>query len=301
MRNTKIAIIGAGPAGISAAIQLRRYEHEFILFEKNKIGGLLWNANLIENYPGFSKGISGPRLIRLLEGHLASLKIDVTYSSIEKILIDNGKFVLESKQDTYLSDFVIVATGTKPKRIDLPIPESTQGRFHWDIINLLDAVGKKIIIIGAGDAAFDLALNLARKNQITIINRGIRIKSLPLLSEKAFNCETIIYKSNVKINNISLIHSKDREEKILVDLTYSSQNSNIQLECDDIVMAIGREPQLDVLDKIELNNKCILAGDVKNGIYRQVSIAVGDGIRAAMEIHNTINNEEFDESICGNR
>ena len=61
-----LIIIGAGPAGTMAAIQLKRYDIPFVLLEKERVGGLLWNANLVENYPGFPAGVSGPKLMLLL-------------------------------------------------------------------------------------------------------------------------------------------------------------------------------------------------------------------------------------------
>ena len=67
MKTDETMIIGAGPAGITAAIQLKRYSIPFILLEKERVGGLLWNANLVENYPGFPAGVRGPKLIGLIE------------------------------------------------------------------------------------------------------------------------------------------------------------------------------------------------------------------------------------------
>ncbi len=67
MQPEEVIIIGAGPAGMTAAIQLKRYGIPFVLLEKERVGGLLWNANLVENYPGFPAGVSGPRLVGLIE------------------------------------------------------------------------------------------------------------------------------------------------------------------------------------------------------------------------------------------
>ncbi len=78
-----VAIIGAGPAGIAAAIQLKRQSVPFTIFEQNEVGGLLRNANWIENYPGFPKGISGLNLIEQFQKHLNQWQIQVKTESVE--------------------------------------------------------------------------------------------------------------------------------------------------------------------------------------------------------------------------
>jgi thioredoxin reductase (NADPH) len=78
MEPEEVAIVGAGPAGMTAAIQLKRYGIPFVLLEKERIGGLLWNANLVENYPGFPAGVSGPKLVGLIEKQMERVGVEVT-------------------------------------------------------------------------------------------------------------------------------------------------------------------------------------------------------------------------------
>ena len=77
--NTSVCIIGAGPAGISAAIQLKRYDVPFVIFERNKSGGLLNNANYVDNYPGFPEGIKGSSLCALLDEQVKNNRIDIIF------------------------------------------------------------------------------------------------------------------------------------------------------------------------------------------------------------------------------
>lgn len=289
MENIKISIIGAGPAGVATSIQLKRLGYEPKLFEMDKIGGLLWNANLIENYPGFPHGISGPNLIHLMEKQLWNLDIRITNLHIKRLEFKSEQYILTSGKETFVSDFVVIASGTKPKPIPLAIPKKVRRKVHQDIKDLLDLSEKHIIIVGCGDAAFDQALNLSRRNKITILNRGTELKSLPLLVERALSNKMITYISKTDIYNIDLLPpSKLVSDDILLVHCSTSENKRYTLECDEIVFAIGRDPQLDFMEPMIINDRCTMVGDVKNDIFRQASISIGDGIMAAMKIHNQI-------------
>ena len=82
MQTENIVIIGAGPAGLAAGLQLKRYGEEFILIERDNIGGLLRNANLVENYPGFPGGISGRELVRRFKKQVSEISVKVTFTEV---------------------------------------------------------------------------------------------------------------------------------------------------------------------------------------------------------------------------
>jgi len=281
--------VGAGPAGIATAIQLKRYGYDPGLFEMDRIGGLLWNANFIENYPGFPKGISGPQLIHLMEKQMWNLEIKVIDSYVEELDFDRGIHELSVGRKSYESEFVVIASGTKPLSIPMNVPEELKLRIHQNIVNLLGVCEKHIIIIGSGDAAFDQAINLSRNNTITILNRNGQTNALPLLVERALANKKISYLLNINVYNIEIkpTSEKDAESPLIIHCK-SGNKGKITMECDEVVFAIGREPRLDFCKNIMTNEFCYMAGDVKNGIYRQVSIATGDGIMTAMKIHEII-------------
>ncbi len=124
----KIIIIGGGPAGIAAAIQLKRYNLDPLLFEPEKPGGLLRNANLIENYPGFPNGISGVKLTKLIHKQLESFNIQTRTEKVRTLEFakNNDCFIIQTANSSYNADIVIIATGTKPKKLDIieSLPES---------------------------------------------------------------------------------------------------------------------------------------------------------------------------------
>ncbi len=287
MAENEIIIIGAGPAGIAAAIQLKRSGFNPIVFEKKNIGGLLNNANLVENYPGFPGGITGPDLVILFKEQLESFGIDIIYEQVQSLDYDNELFTATTESNKIESKAVIIASGTKPKLSDgITIPSKIKNRIYYEVADLLELEEKNITIIGAGDAAFDYALNLARKNSITILNRSDNIKCLPLLYERVKDNNSIKYLSQIQVFEID----ETATNKLL--LKCRNNNEDIDIISDCVILAFGRELLLDFMtenllkQKDELEKKELLhfVGDVNGRLYRQTSIAVGEGVLAAMKI-----------------
>lgn len=271
--DVKTLIIGAGPSGIAAAIQLKHLGEKFAILEKGEVGGLLLSANRVENYPGALDSPSGPELVRRFREHLNVLKIDVISADVQSVRMnEDGTYTTETTDRTYQSRNLIVATGTKP--IPLPNHISTHAirrRLFYDVRQLRDLTGKEIFIVGGGDAAFDYALTLSKRNRVTIIYRSARPK-----------CHSRLYQEVSENPEISLVPNR------------SIKTWNEIGKADYILVAIGREPSVDFLsDKLK---KCFsegrnipnlyFAGDVARGRVRQTAIAVGDGTLAAFKIAN---------------
>jgi len=286
-----VIINGAGPGGLATALQLHRYGIDPLIFEQNQIGGLLRNANLVENYPGFPGGIPGSELVNLFEEQIRSYSLKITPERVIKLNHIDNKFLVATSNQVYQSQIVVVATGTKPRLFsDLEIPETLGDQVFYEVYPLLDLQGKRIAIVGAGDAAFDYALNLGKANDVQILNRGEQISCLPLLWERAIKNPRITYLSNTQISQLSA--TPDR--RLLLEC-------NTPVGADSIVVniligAIGRDPQLDFISsqfskkaiQLESSGNLYYVGDVVNGLYRQTAIAVGDGILAAMKIYGCL-------------
>lgn len=289
---TTTAIIGAGPAGLAAAIQLRRYGIPFILFEKERMGGLLWNANLVENYPGFPDGVSGPALAALFERQSRRLGIDVTFEVVRRLDVEGETFHLETARGGYHPQTVIVASGTKPLPFPCAIPPEASVRVFSEVYPLLDIQHAHIVIVGAGDAAFDYALNLAKKrNSVTILNRGRKVKCLSLLKERAAAQALITYRAGMRVGRVEVSETANRLRLSLMRRVKQS-SEQIVSECDYLIFAIGRCPQEDFLsESLRAQEQALISagrlyfvGDVRNGLLRQTAIAAGEGLRAAMQI-----------------
>ena len=285
MQNKSIAIIGAGPAGLTAALQLKRFGLPSLLFEAESPGGLLRNANLVENYPGFPRGIPGRNLVKLFSEQAKGAGLEIIPQEV--IRLDHRQhFELTTAQALYQAHIVVIASGTAPIRFDPGLfSEAASAYIFYEIHSLADIEDCDVAIAGAGDAAFDYALNLGRKNRVVILNRGERTRCLPLLRERAAANPNIRYQTE---QTITAIQMDDR-----LCITCQSPEGQRNIHADYLIGALGRRPRLDFISpalevkkaELEQNGLLYFAGDVLNGSFRQASIAVGDGMMAAMKIH----------------
>ncbi len=242
-----VVIIGAGPAGLATALQLKRHGIEFLLLEREEIGGLLKNANLVENYLGFPEGIPGPEIINLFKRQLENTQVNVEFEEVLELDYREDIFFIRTSQKTMTCSIVVVATGTKPCELsDIELSKDAKERIFYEIYPIRNAANKKIA-----------------------------------------------YSSNTLVKNIQL-----KDGKLVLSCCDQVREWEEDVSC--LVIAIGRVPNLDFLsdrlkenlDQLQNNKLLYQVGDVKNGIYRQVSAATGDGIKAAMEIHKTLLGEE---------
>ena len=114
-KHEAVTIIGGGPAGMATAIQLKRHGIDGLLLERDELGGLLWNAKRVENYPGFPGGISGPELVGLIKRQFCETGCRFSFEELRRLGRRNGVFALETGDKTFSSEVVVVATGTRPR------------------------------------------------------------------------------------------------------------------------------------------------------------------------------------------
>jgi thioredoxin reductase (NADPH) len=287
MENYPVVIIGAGPAGLAAAMQLKRQGIDPLVLERKLVGGLLLNANLVENYPGFVDGISGPDLVSLFKDQAERLGVVIENEELITASFEANHFRIVTNKRILKSQLLIAGSGTKPRKIadDLYSDDWSQALFY-EVYPLIEEKDKEIVIIGAGDAAFDYALNLSFNNRVTILNRGSKIKALPLLFDRIQVNKAIRYLTDTEITDVSKTASG------MLNISIKDKSLNQIIECDFLLAAIGREPEysfadpsiIDELEKLLKDQKLFLIGDLQNGSFRQTTIAVADGIRAAMLI-----------------
>ena len=276
-----VAVVGAGPAGIAASIFLKRAGFDIVLFEKNEIGGLLLNAHLVENYPGFPRGIKGYELCNLMKAQLSRWNIRPIKEEVNEINVEDDGFVLTTNDSQDKFRCVILATGTKPKKLGIPGETKLFGKsVFYDVKDLLPLIklGDSCIVIGGSDAAFDYSLNLVEKQaSVKLFYRSDKPKCLPLLLER------VKKSSNIQLNPLStLIELAEKDGK--TEVLFDSKNS---LVADYVLIACGREPNEELLSEnfMEKNiSGFYIAGDIKTGKFRQTGIAVGEGIHAAMSV-----------------
>jgi thioredoxin reductase (NADPH) len=290
--NKSVVVIGAGPAGIATAIQLKRSNIEPVLLEQGEIGGLLRNANLVENYPGFPDGITGLDLVQRFKEQLKNTGVTVSFERVAELEYRDELFFTKTSKRIIRSDVAVIATGTKPMITPVPaVSDEIKNRIFYEIYPILGIKNKNIVIVGAGDAAFDYALNLSENNEVTILNRSEQSSCLPLLLERCMKSDNISYLHNVDVSEIC-----DEGLYLSVKCISNDNRKKNQIKTDYVIFATGREPCLDFLgsefntnfEYLIRSNRFYMIGDVKNEIFRQTAICVGDGIKAAMKIYNTL-------------
>jgi thioredoxin reductase len=296
-KTDEVIIVGAGPAGLAAAIQLKRYGIALRVFEKDALGGLLRNANLVENYPGFPGGIPGIELVRLFQAQADELGLEIGYQEVIELdyesgaTMEPGMFRARTDRAEYAAPVAILASGTRPRQLASPAtPPEVRDKILYEIHTLAGVKDKEIAILGAGDAAFDYALNLAKLNRVVILNRGATRRCLPLLWERAQDLPAVRYCADTAVTQIEA-ETPDR-----LRLECRQPAGSLTLHPHYLVAAFGRDPQLDYLtdnvrrlaQELESAGRLYFIGDVINGIYRQTSIAVGNGVQAAMEVYQNL-------------
>lgn len=292
-----VVIVGGGPAGIAAGMFLKRAGVEPLLLDEREPGGLLWEANLVENYPGFPGGISGRELASLMTQQMEKLGVRLEKRSVTKVSPKNGSFVTETETNTYESDAVIIATGTAPKRVEIEGARELEGRrlfYGLASIETDDIRGKRLLVLGGGDAAFDYAINMStRGNSVTIVSRSTA-SCLPLLLERA-------KARGIEISE-GCVSERMMESADGVRVECACGDDKKVFEADMVIVACGREPRVDILPP-ELRERIddpgerppmtgieglFVAGDVVRGIHRQTAIAAGDGVLAAMHVEKLL-------------
>lgn len=293
-----VVVVGAGPAGVSASIQLKRSGTEPLLLEKDRVGGLLLNANFVENYPGFPDGISGEKLAEIFSRHLKKLGVVVRKETVKRIDRDSNIFHLMADSDMISARCVILATGTLPKKLGIHGETDIAGRRLFYEIKNLPVRDGRFIIVGGGDIAFDYALNLSKTaEKIDMVLRGEKAKCIPVLKKE------VEKKENIKIHYRTIPVSVKKENDAVLECNTDGGPKNFV--SDYVLVATGRIPNTEILEG-ELKDEpaadgttdtggiidelkehpvpgLFLAGDVKNGDFRQTGISAGNGLMSAMK------------------
>jgi thioredoxin reductase (NADPH) len=294
-------IIGASAAGISAGIYLKRQKLNFLILAKD-IGGEMALSGIIENYPGFPL-TNGVELTQKFKEHLEKYEIEPVMEEVIKIEKENFFKVVTSKNE-YLSKTIIIATGSNPKKLNVPGEKEFyhKGVSYCSVCDMPLFPKKIVAIIGGGNSALESGI-LASKicQKAYIINKNPKFKGDKVLFEE------VSKKENIKIIYNALTQEIYGDE-FVKGIKYLDQNTGEikDLKVDGVFIHIGLKPNTDFVPdewgikneygEIIVNELCqtkipgiFAAGDVTNIPHKQIGIAVGQGIIAALEVVRYLN------------
>ena len=302
MERYDLIIIGAGPAGLTAAIYACRANLSVLIIEAEVNGGKLSKTYEIENYPGIKK-ISGLELAMQLTQHAQNFGANIIAGKVESIIEqDNLKKVILTNNQEYLAPYIIVATGTKERTLNLDRADEFTGRgiSYCAVCDGFFYRNKKVVIIGGGNSALEESLYLSSlAEKVTIVIRRDVFRADASVVEKI--------KNNDKIEVISkhVPESLRIEDDKITGLTIKNvENNELQtIDCDGIFPYIGADPCTNFLDSTILDSYGYIlvnpdmstdiegiyaAGDCIQKQLRQVVTACNDGAIAANSIANKL-------------
>ena len=291
-----LAIIGAGPAGMTAAIYAARASLSVVMIERGAPGGQMVNTFEIENYTGFET-ITGPELSMKMFEHAQAAGAEYAYGNVENVVIaEDGTKVIDCGDHQIHAKTIIIATGTKHRLLNVPGESELSGRgISWCAV--CDGAffrGKKVVVIGGGDSAVEEAIYLAGLvEKVTIVHRRDELRAQKILQKRAFADEKIEFVWDSVVESFEEANGKLGAVKI--KNTKTGEISEI--EADGAFIYIGLDPITDMIKELEVTDEAgyitvdhammtpvpgvFAAGDVISKELRQVVTAVNDGAIAA--------------------
>jgi len=289
-------IIGGGPAGLTAGIYLSRARMDTLLIEKAMPGGQVNLTEIIENYPGFPHGITGPELMQKMEEQTARFGLKIKYGEVAEVKIKEDKVkIVKINNQKYRTLTIILASGAEASKLKVLGEEELMGR-GVSYCATCDAPffkDQKIVVVGGGDTAIEEALYLTKfVREVTIIHRRDRLRATKILQERVF--------TNKKINFawdsvVTKILGNEKVEGILIQNKKTGKEKEIP--CQGVFVFVGNVPNSNFLNElIKLDQKGYIltdgnmmtsqegiyaCGDVRKKILRQVITACGEGATAA--------------------
>jgi len=301
MQKFDVIIIGAGPAGLAAAIYTARAALSTLVIDESSAGGQVKTTHQVANYPGFVEPVAGHELAGNMrkQAEKYSTKFRLAADITALYLSDQEKWVELDDEDKYTTEFVIIATGSSPRLLNIPGEQeykgsgisycaTCDGEFYKD---------KDIFVIGGGNSAMEESLLLLQfVKSITVIHQFDELQAEKITADKVT--------TNPKVNILWSHEPRafyKRENVMVLEAENLKTNKRIRLERDGIFIFVGLVPNSAFLKdtpiqltkygyvitgpRMETNIASVYAaGDIRDKKHRQITIAVGDGTVAALEV-----------------
>ncbi len=294
-----IIILGGGPAGLTAAIYSARANLAPLVIEGSAAGGQLTTATIVENYPGFAKGIQGPALMKMMRKQAERVGAEFVSEDATEVDFSRRPFgITVGSGQRFESRAVIVATGASAKLLGAPGESRLMGR-GVSVCAICDGFffrNRDVLVIGGGDSAVEEAIYLANiVRSVSLVHRRDQLRASKVLAGRAAAHPKIAFVWNSVIEEIL---GEDAVTGVRLRNVKTSERT--ELAADGVFVAIGHEPitalfrgklDLDEAGYIRLRERSLTsvegvfaAGDVHDPTYRKAITAAGFGCMAAIDV-----------------
>jgi len=311
--STRVAVLGSGPAGLTAAIYAARAGLSPIVIQGIQPGGQLTTTTDVENYPGFRDVIQGPWLVEEMQAQAEHVGTKIVWDHISEVDLSRRPFRLTGDSGAqYFADALVIATGAQAKWLGLPSEEHMKGR-GTSACATCDGFfyrGKKVAVIGGGNTAVEEALYMTNhSHDVTLIHRRDTLRAEKILQDRLFANEKIevIWDSEV----LEFVGGGDPEALVGLDIRNKRTGELSRVEVEGAFVAIGHQPATELFKgQLDLDSDGYIivepgttktsiegvfaCGDVMDKIYRQAVTAAGTGCMAALDAEKYLAAQEFE-------
>lgn len=296
-KHVKVLVLGAGPAGLAAALYAARAELEPVVLTGMQLGGQAALTHVIENYPGFPTGVGGAELGELFQKQAENFGAKVEFDMAHEVDLSQRPYKVTTDNGEYQADTLILTTGANPTHLNIPGEVELTGRgvSYCATCDGWFFKDKKVVIVGGGDSALEEGLFITRyASSVTVIHRRDEFRASPVLQKRAkehpkmnFILDTVVTEvvGTDKVETLKLKNLKTGEEStfdtdglfIFIGHVPNTQMFKGQLEMSDLGYVI-------VNDKMETNVEGVYAaGEIADPHFRQVITSAGMGAAAAIQ------------------
>lgn len=303
----KVVVVGAGPAGYTAAIYAARAGAKPVLVEGLAPGGQLMITTDIENFPGFADPLGGPELMSAMRTQAEKMGTEIINDVVESVDLSSRPFKLKLTGGGLTARTLIIATGAEARWLGIPSEEKFQGR-GVSACATCDGFffrGKKVAVVGGGDTAAEEAMYLTNHaTDVFLVHRRDELRASKIMANRVLSNPKVKPRWNRVVDEIL----GDDSGVTGVRLKDPGSGETEDLQLDGVFMAIGHRPNTEFLGgQLELDRNGYIvtepgttrtsvkgvfaAGDVQDTVYRQAVTAAGTGCMAALEATRLLEEE----------
>ncbi|UBH11475.1 thioredoxin-disulfide reductase [Macrococcus armenti] len=301
MKIYDVIIVGAGPAGMTAAVYASRANLSTIMIERGMPGGQMANTADVENFPGFDI-ITGPDLSTKMFSHAQKFGAEYAYGDIKNITIEGDDKIVDLGDKQLKAKVVIIATGAEYKKIGVPGEAELGGRgvSYCAVCDGAFFKQKNLVVIGGGDSAVEEGVYLTKfADKVTIIHRRDKLRAQKILQDRAFKNEKIDFIWNSTLQSIN-----EKDGKVGSVTLLDNEGNESVVETDGVFVYIGMQPLTKPFEHLGITDETgyivtneemetsvpgiFAAGDVRQKKLRQIVTATGDGSIAAQNAQHYI-------------